>query len=92
MADQTLETFTEMDRSLKLYQYGLPGYGLKFVSGPEVTKSVEAGDWLTRWEEKEGKRIFAFGTTKDVVFATKLIAESVREELKKEVGIDTEIA
>ena len=87
MAESKLETFTELDNSLKLYQYGLQGFGLKFVSGPEITKNVKAGDWLSRWDEKNGKRIFGFGPTKDVVFVSKEDADLARDELKKTVGV-----
>lgn len=92
MAERTLSTFTEPDRSFRLYQYPVSGFSLKFVSGPEMTKNVKPGHWLSTWDTRDGKRVFGFGPTKDIVFASKEAATDAKTELEKAVEVITEVA
>jgi hypothetical protein len=74
-----------------LYEYPLPGFSLKFVSGPEKTKTIKAGSWLIRWELTQGKRIFGFGEKKTILFPTGEMALAAKTELQKEADVITEV-
>ena len=92
MAEKKLETFTEVDRSFRLYEYPLPGFSLKYISGPEITKNLTSGLWLNRWENTSTKRVFAFGPEKNLVFTTKEAALAAKAELESAVDVITEVA
>ncbi len=92
MAERKLETEQIIDHRFFLYEFPLQGFSLKFVSGPEMTRSVKPGEWLDRWETLDGKRRFAFGPRKNVVFVTRDAAIEAQTELKKAVDIITEVA
>jgi hypothetical protein len=90
--ERKLETFKELDRSFRLFEYPLLGFSLRFVSGPEMTKNVQPGEWLSRWTTADGKRVFGFGPYKDIAFASKEEAIAAKTELEKAVDIITEVA
>lgn len=91
MGERKLETFSEVDRRVFIYDHSGQGFALKFVSGPEGAASLpKAGDWLDRWEAVDGKRRFGFGKN-PVVFTEMKGAEAVQSELKKAVDFVTEI-
>lgn len=92
MGERKLESTTAIDNRFFFYNYPLEGFSLKFISGPEMTKNVKPGAWLDTWETPDGKRRFAFGPRKNVVFATKEAAIEAQTELKKAVEVVTEVA
>jgi hypothetical protein len=92
MAERELEKMLDLSWRFRLEGYQLHGFCLKFVSGPDMTKDVQPGSWLDRWETANGKRRFSSGPQPDVAFASKQGAEDAQTELKRAVDIITEIA
>jgi hypothetical protein len=91
MAERELEKMPDLSMRFRLEGYQLHGFCLKFVSGPDMTKDVQPGSWLDRWETAAGKRRFNFGPQPDVAFASKRAAEDARTELNRAVDIITEV-
>jgi hypothetical protein len=92
MGERNLESIRATDNKFTFDGYPLEGFSLKFVSGPEMTKSVTPGSWLNTWETVDGKRRFNFGPRKTMAFATEQAAIDAQTELKKAVDIITEVA
>ena len=57
MAERRLESNTVTDNSFRFDNYPLPGFSLKFVSGPEMTKNLKKGWWLHTWETVDGNAV-----------------------------------
>jgi hypothetical protein len=91
MSERKLSTFTEVDNSVRFYRYPVDGFSLKFVSGPEMTKNVQPGHWLIKWEMRNGNRIFGFGPERDVIFVSREAAKEAQDELKNAVEVVTEV-
>lgn len=90
MGERKLETITEVDRRVFIYDFSMGGFALRFVSGPEIANGPQRGDWLDRWETHDGKQRFGFGKRR-ILFTTKEAAGQVQAELRKAVDIITEI-
>ena len=92
MGERELERITVPDNTFRFSYSPAIGFSLKFVSGPELTKDLEAGWWLQRWEMIGGQRQFLFGPEKDLAFSSKDAALATKAELEKAVDIITEVA
>jgi hypothetical protein len=92
LAERKLESDTVLDNSFRFDSYPLPGFSLRFISGPEMTKNLKKGWWLHTWDTVDGKRRFAFDSQKVLVFPSKEAATAAKEELQKAVDIITEVA
>ena len=93
MAERKLESTSVPDNGFRFDAYpSVPGFSLKFVFGPEMTKNVKKGWWLYVWDTVDGKRRFAFDHQKVLAFPSKESAVAAKEELEKAVEIITEVA
>lgn len=88
MGEKKLETVTEVDRRVFIYDFSVPGFALRFLSGP--ANGPKKGDWLDRWEVINGQRRFGFSSNR-ILFATQQDVEKIQEELSKAVDFITEV-
>jgi hypothetical protein len=88
MGEKKLATVTETDRRVFIYDLSIPGFALRYVSGP--ANGPKKGEWLDRWELIDGNRRFGFSSNR-VLFRTQADAEQIQEELRKNVDFITEV-